>query len=124
MKQQLLGSWELISHGLRNADGQFKSTSSFLLGRLLYEDSGTMSVLIALKNPAETLSDIIAYSGRFSIKGKKIFHHIDVASRSDRIGTTEERLVSFQNDILVLQASASSKGIYEITWRKIKNTKP
>lgn len=122
MRARLLGSWELVAHGLRAPDGKFKPTSDFLLGRLIYEPGGAMSVLIALKNPLESLSDLIAYSGRFSIKDGSVIHHVEAASRSARVGNSEERLVRFENDDLVLTTRPAAEGMYEITWRKVVNS--
>ena len=120
MRLKLLGCWELISHGRRES-GIFKPTSDFLSGRLIYETSGAMSVLIALKDHVVTTDDIIAYSGRFSVSGERVFHHIDVASRSNRVGNSEERLASFNDDDLLLKASAADGSFYEMTWRRVRS---
>lgn len=119
-RNQLLGAWELKNHGIRDESGTFSETSSFLLGRLIYEPSGAMSVLIALKNPVEKTSDLIAYSGRFSIKGQSVFHHVEVASRSNRVGETEERLAELCDEILILRTPPDDSGIYEISWKRIR----
>lgn len=119
MRERLLGCWELIAHGLRAPDGTFRPTSDYLLGRLLYEPGGAMSVLIVLKDPPEVLSDMIAYSGRFSIKDGSVFHHVEAANRSARVGNSEERLARFEGDTLLLTTRPAAEGTYEITWRRL-----
>lgn len=78
-----------------------------------------MSVLIVLKNPVESLSDMIAYSGSFSTKAESVFHHVDVANRSSRVGNIEERCARFEGDDLILTTRPKSEGTYEIVWRRI-----
>lgn len=118
LTERLLGCWTLASHGLRSPDGAFTPTSEFLLGRLIYATGGAMSVLIAFKNPVEALGDMIAYSGKFSVKDGSVFHHVEVANKTARIGNVEERLARFDGNDLILTTRPDAKGTYEIIWRR------
>jgi hypothetical protein len=117
--EKLLGSWELLTHELISPDGQAKPTSDTLLGRLMYEASGGMSVLITLKNPVSNVADLIAYSGRFSVEDGAVLHHVEVASKNGRVGTTEKRLAELEGSTLTLKTESSSKGHHRIVWRKL-----
>jgi len=64
------------------------------------------------------VSDIIAYSGSFSVEGGKVLHHIKVSPYPKRLSTTEMRFASFRGDDLVLTTDPDQGGRYEIVWRK------
>jgi hypothetical protein len=63
---------------------------------------------------------VIAYSGPFSTKEASVFHHVEVANRSARVGSVEERLVRFDGESLILTTPPDAEGAYEITWRRAK----
>lgn len=115
----LLGQWELKKHGFQPTNGTFVPTAPAMMGRLIYAADGAMSVLITkCANPKEA-SDLIAYSGYFSIDEMGIYHHIEVSVDPKRIGRKELRIPSLQNDILTLKMAVSAEGHYEIVWRKM-----
>jgi len=115
---RLIGSWTLVKHGHFNRSGQYHSTGDQMSGQLIYAPDGSMSVLITkIPKPAQ-LSDIIAYSGTFSIAGNKVLHHIRVSPDPRLVGTTAIRLISFQGADLVLKTEPNADGYWEIVWRK------
>lgn len=113
----LLGTWKLVRHGFVPADGQFKPTGENMNGQLIYAPNGKMSVLITKMPDPAGLSDVIAYSGRFSVAGDRVTHHLDVALQAKRIGTDEIRIAARDGDRLVLRTEPTAEGHYEITWQ-------
>ncbi len=119
--KDILGSWTLMRHGKYDANKEFTPTGKNMMGKLIYSANGSMSVLI-LKHPEPTqLSDLIVYSGRFSLSGAIISHHIEVSPTPKRRNTTELRLAELIADELILTTEADSSGYYEIRWRREEN---
>lgn len=114
--KSILGSWVLQKHGYYNHAGQYHCTSEVARGQLIYTADNLMSVLIVKVNAPESLNDVIAYSGRFSVTADTISHHIQYALRSEREGTTECRNYCFENDQLILVTEDDGQGYYEIVW--------
>ncbi len=89
-----------------------------MTGQLIYAQDGSMSVLITkVKSPAQ-LSDIIAYSGTFTVEDDKVMHHVKISPYPDRTKQSGVRLVSFVGEDLVLATEPDAEGRYEIIWRK------
>jgi hypothetical protein len=117
-KEQLFGAWHLVKHGRFDAEGHYYVTDDGRNGQLTYAPDGSMSVLITkIPEPTE-LTDIIAYAGVFTVEGDKVFHHIKIASNSNRIGTTETRFATLRGNELTLKTELNDEGHYEIVWQK------
>jgi hypothetical protein len=115
---RLIGNWGLVKHGRVDNLGNYHPTAERMNGQLIYAADGSMSVLITKAPEPKLVSDIIAYSGSFSVEGGKVLHHIKVSPDPKRLNTTEIRLVSFRGDDLVLTTEPDQGGRYEIVWRK------
>lgn len=116
--RRLVGSWNLVKHGRFDANGQYHSTGENMTGQLIYAQDGSMSVLIIkVKAPAQ-LSDIIAYSGTYSVEDDKVTHHVKVSPTPERMKRSGVRLASFVGEDLVLATEPDAEGRYEIIWRK------
>lgn len=114
--KSILGSWMLQKHGYYDRAGKYRCTSEVARGQLIYTADNLMSVLIIKVNTPESINDVIAYSGRFSVTADTISHHIQYALRSEREGTTEYRKYRFENDKLILLMEDDGQGYYEIVW--------
>ena len=114
----LIGNWALVKHGRVDHLGNYHPTGEQMNGQLIYAADGSMSVVITKVPQPAQLSDIIVYSGNFSVDGGKVLHHIKVSPYPKRLNTTEIRLASFRGDDLVLTTEPGEGGRYEIVWRK------
>lgn len=115
---RLIGNWGLVKHGRVDNLGNYHPTAERMNGQLIYAADGSMSVLITKAPEPVLVTDIIAYSGSFSLEGGKVLHHIKVSPYPHRLNTTEIRLASFRGDDLVLSTEPDQGGRYEIVWRK------
>lgn len=117
--RSLIGTWELVRHGRFDAKGQYHPTGEQMTGRLLYAQDGSMSVLITKVPEPAQLSDLIAYSGTFSIEGDKVLHHVLISPYPDRVNKTGIRLASFSGKDLILGTEPDGEGRFEIVWRRV-----
>ena len=117
-RTRLIGRWRLVRHGHVDPLGNYHPTGERMNGQLIYACDGSMSVLITKVPEPNLASDIIAYSGSFSVAAGKVLHHIEVSPHPGRLGTTEIRLVSLRGNDLVLATEPDAGGRYEIVWRK------
>ena len=105
-----------------------------------YTRDGTMSVIInysdrkllsesdrvAAPAPerAEAFATPFAYSGRYSIAGDKVTHHIEVASVQNWVNTNQIRLVKFDGDKITLTTPPrvlnGRKETFELVWQRVK----
>ena len=115
---RLIGNWRLVKHGRVDYLANYHPTAERMNGQLIYAADGSMSVLITKAPEPKSVSDIIAYSGSFSVEDGKVLHHIRVSPYPRRLNTTEIRLASFRGDDLVLTTEPDQGGRYEIVWRK------
>ena len=115
---RLIGNWNLVKHGSVDTLGNYHPTAEQMNGQLIYASDGSMSVLITKVPQPVLVSDMIAYSGSFSVEGCKVLHHIKVSPHPRRLNTTEVRLASFRGDDLVLTTEPDQEGQYEVVWRK------
>ena len=68
---------------------------------------------------AEAASGVVAYAGRFELKGDLVHHTIDAALNPNLVGTTQIRRVTLAGDDLTLSALPDAKGDYfRIRWRR------
>src|SRR5664279_1082168 len=118
---RLIGNWGLVKHGRVDNHGNHHPTAERMNGQLIYASDGSMSVLITKAPEPILVSDVIAYSGSFSVEGGKVLHHIIVSPYPKRLNTTEIRLASFRGEDLVLTTEPDQDGRYEIEWRKQRN---
>ena len=117
-RSRLIGNWDLVKHGRVDNLGNYHPTAERMNGHLIYASDGSMSVLITKVPEPVLVSDMIAYSGNFSVEGGKVLHHIKVSPYPKRLSTAEIRIASFRGDDLVLTTEPDQGGQYEIVWRK------
>jgi hypothetical protein len=114
----LIGNWALVKHGRVDSLGNYHPTGERMNGQLIYAADGSMSVFITKVPQPVQLSDIIVYSGHFSVDGGKVSHHIKVSPYPERLNSTEIRLAPFRGDDLVLNTAPGEGGQYEMIWRR------
>ena len=114
--KDLIGSWNLLKHGIERPDGTFQSTSDYLKGQLIYSADGSMSVFILKKAKPESFADIVVYSGRYTLETDRILHHIELSPDPARRGTTEARFFRLKNAVLQLTTIPTDSGRFLIEW--------
>ncbi len=114
----IVGGWDLRKHGFYNHSGEYHCTSEDARGQLIYTADNLMSVLIIKLNVPDSVNDVIAYSGTFSVTSDTILHHIQYALRLERENTTEKRRYRFENNQLILTTEADDQSYYEIVWER------
>jgi hypothetical protein len=135
----LIGTYRLISaRQTIVATGEVKSLGNDPFGFLMYGADGRMMVLLgdahrqapapdALDDAAKArLFDTMGgYGGTYSFDGKKMVHHIDIATRPVLVGTDAVRYVEKCGDRLVLTTRAAPSprdGVvvtFEDVWEKL-----
>lgn len=68
---------------------------------------------------AEAALGVVAYAGRYVVKGDTVLHTIDAALNPNLIGTTQLRYVTLNGDDLTLSSPPDAQGNYfRIRWRR------
>ena len=137
--QQLIGHWRLVSFVEQQNDGKWADAlGPNAKGCISYWASGHMQVLIgALDRPrfrgewsaippsdkAACLDRMVAYSGRFTLAGERLLHHVDVCWIPNWEGRDLVRLPSFpQPGRLLLRTEPVTDGraraMQEVLWER------
>ncbi len=117
-RSKLIGRWKLCSHTFHH-NGTIMPTASWVAGQLIYAEDGSMAVLISKKPQPEGMTDLILYSGHFTVEDGEILHHIEFSPNLDRIGNQERRIPTLAENQLTLQTVPSSEGFYKIVWQRV-----
>lgn len=138
-KQDLIGHWRLVSFvEQRDAGAWTDALGPQAKGCISYWASGHMQVLIgALDRPrfrgewdaiapadkAHCLDRMVAYSGRFTVAGERVLHHVDVCWIPNWEGRDLVRLASFPSpERLLLRTEAPTDGrprpMQKVLWER------
>jgi hypothetical protein len=137
-KDDLVGVWREVGRELIQSDGTVKRDIP-RASQIIYTADGYMSVVNAPRNRgavtetdgrmdlnaasaqarAEAATGVVAYAGRYEIKGDLVFHHIFTSLNPNRVGEAQERRATLSGDDLTLAAPPDAKGAtFRIQWRK------
>ena len=136
-KSRLLGTWRLKSHTVTTANGG-RSTpyGDSPKGYLTYSADGRMQVIGVASDrnvAAGTTSahderialydTMFAYGGTFSVEGRRIIHHVDIAWNESWTGTDQIRDFELSDDLLTLTTDIEDpvtgmKNRYAVVWEK------
>ncbi len=129
--QDLVGTWRLVSMEARSSTGAV----SYPLGKdggglLFYSADGYMSAILYRANrPRFGTQDIMAgteaqladaartyvsYAGPYEVHGDRIHHRVRASLFPDWVGTTQERICSFEGARLVLSTDPIPLGGAEL----------
>ena len=114
-----VGAWRLVSFELRGSDGQVGyPLGQDAMGYILYTEYGYMSVAMMSANrlkfaagdigagtdkeKAAAADTYVSYSGRYTIQGSKVVHHIEVSFFPNWVGADQERLFELDGNRLSL----------------------
>lgn len=109
--EQLVGHWKLVSFVEQGSDGQwFNALGPGIKGCISYWPTGHMQVIngtgdrprlsgtwasVPDADKAQCLDRMVAYSGRFTIQGERLLHHVEVCWIPNWEGRDLVRLPSF-----------------------------
>lgn len=138
-RARILGAWTLEAcEATDDAGASLLPLGPSPAGLLVYDASGTMSVTIMRRGRASfAAADILAgtadekaravdgylsYAGRWSLEGSRVRHHVDVSLFPNWVGTTQERNVVLDGDVLVLSTDPVTFGertrVARMRWRR------
>lgn len=139
----LRGTWKLVSALSSTATGVHNNTpyGPNPTGILIYNNDGRMAVMISyggrkklsvadrmaapFEERAEAFATFLAYSGRYTVKGDKVIHHVELASLQNWVGTDQIRLIKYHGKRITLvtpplQLNGMTE-VFELTWERVKH---
>jgi hypothetical protein len=133
----LVGTWKFISYLRTDAQGKDVNVlGEHPEGYLIYTPEGRMMVIVVAENrkPPEADADrialhefMVAYSGRYTVDGEKVIHHVDVSWNQAWTGTDLVRFFKCEEDKLVITTAPTQYGpdearrVSTLTLRRIRN---
>jgi Lipocalin-like domain len=119
-REGVVGAWSLVSFNVDEGKGGEKPRfGPDPVGYLIYSADSRMAAVLAgtrrpeLKSPAgtssseasrtESLSNFLAYAGRYEIRGDRVFHHVEVSVFTNLVGTTLERHFKVEGEMLTIR---------------------
>jgi hypothetical protein len=133
----LVGTWKFVSYLLTDAQGKNVNVmGEHPDGYLIYTPEGRMMVIVVAENrkPPATDADrialhkfMVAYSGRYTVDGGKVIHHVDVSWNQAWTGTDLVRFFKREADKLVITTSPTQYGPKEaqqvstLTLQRVEN---
>jgi len=121
----LVGTWKFISYLRTDAQGQNVNVmGEHPEGYLIYTPEGRMMVIVVAENrkPPQTDEDrielhkfMVAYSGRYTVDGGKVTHHVDVSWNQAWTGTSLVRSFKRMDDKLVITTDPTKYGTDDVT---------
>jgi hypothetical protein len=136
-REQLLGTWELVSYESTEPDGRERLPFGRAIGRITYDAAGNMTgqVMRPDRPPVNTregavekiraaYTGFIAYFGTYEIgeQGDSVVHHVAGALNPSWVGGDQVRRMRFDGEHLILEADvARPEGTarHVLTWRRI-----
>jgi hypothetical protein len=133
-----VGTWRLLDYSLIHDDGVVeKPWGTEVRGYLLYSAEGYMSGNLG---PARRRQGVIeritpasrprrnrryiAYTGRFTVQGDTITHHVEASLFPLWVGRDEVRYYTFDGDTLILRTGPLKSGHHtltaQLTWQRVR----
>lgn len=139
---RLVGTWKLVSVSA-TSEGQVipNPMGQGPTGALTYTRNGRMSALVSfggrqpfsrtdrggatVEERAEAFRTFFAYAGRYTLKGDKVIHHVEIASIPNWVNTDLVRdLVQFDRGRMTLRTppmgAGDTQGIIELVWERLE----
>jgi hypothetical protein len=73
-----------------------------------------------LEEKARMADGVVAYAGRYEIKGDEVIHHIEVSFFPNLVGRANVRKPTLQGKLLILTTEPDEKGgVERIYWERV-----
>lgn len=142
-----VGTWRLLDYSFIHEDGVIEHPwGTDVRGYLLYSAEGYMSGNLSPANDwasrrarltaalrahdvrlagrAAGRRDYIAYTGRYTVDGNTITHHVETSLFSNWVGRPELRYYNFEGDTLTLRTGPVQSGkhtiIAQLVWQRVR----
>ena len=136
--EDLVGAWRELGRDFVSGDGRAKADVP-RTSQIMYTSDGFMGVVntpakrarvsegsnpmsldgIAFAERAQAAEGVVAYTGRYEVKGDLVHHTIYSALNPNLAGTTQLRRATLNGDDLTLSTLPDAKGNYfRIRWRR------
>lgn len=139
-----VGTWRLLDYSFLHDDGVVeKPWGTDVRGYLIYSAEGYMSGNLGAArrkrgvverasanhpNPPRPRRHrtYIAYTGRFTVEGDTVVHHVEASLFPLWVGRDEVRYYSFKGDYLTLRTGPIKSGnhtvVAQLTWERVPRT--
>ncbi len=121
-KKQIVGTWQLQSYTIMNGENA-EPWCHEPFGIISYFSNGYMAVGINCKDADQKLvpdpKDMVFYTGKYTLKGNTILHHVQNSSELSRIDQTLERNAHIEGDKITLTGKGT-KGLVRLVWKKLQ----
>lgn len=143
-----VGTWRLLEYSFLHEDGTVEYPwGKAVCGYLLYSAEGYMSGNLspardwasrrarlaaafkshdgagALRAAAARRRDYIAYTGRYTVEGDTITHHVEASLFPNWVGRPEVRYYTFEGDRLTLRTGKVRSGLHmvvaQLVWERV-----
>jgi hypothetical protein len=138
---KLVGSWKLVSASSTTSNGQRNETpyGSGPVGLLTYTKEGRMTSLISyggrkllsvargtattLEEQADAFKTFLAYTGRYSLSGDCVTHHVEISSVQNYVNKDLVRRIKFEGDRITLITPPTPVNgkvqVVELIWERL-----
>ena len=140
----LAGSWKLVSAVCATAEGvATRPNGDHPVGFITYTCDGRIWAIIAdgerkrLSGDwvsaapiehADAFDACLAYTGRYTVSGDQVVHHIEVATVENWVNTEQVRFFELQGDRLTLRTPPlpfrGVRQIFEVVWERLPAEAP
>jgi hypothetical protein len=112
----IVGNWKLVSYVSEELATGKKTAllGEHPKGYLIYTSQGRMMALIVheTRSPPKVDEDrinlhkyMVAYSGRYTVEGEKVVHHVDISWNESFTATDQVRFVKLEGDRLSIKTA-------------------
>src|ERR1700730_3223646 len=119
---RIVGNWKLVSAVSEELATRKKTAllGEHPKGYFIYTPQGRMMGLVVheTRSPPKVDEDRInlhkymyAYSGRYTVEGEKVVHHVDVSWNESWTGTDQVRFVKLEGDSLTIKTATQKNAI-------------
>ena len=129
----IIGTWALVRTEAVDANDKPTSVAPFggtnVIGRVVFTKDGRMSAAITdarSEIPNGETREYSCYAGAYTLDGNTLKTKVDACSDPARMGTEQQRTVSFDGKLMILQPPLRSYGDNPperrtLWWRKISD---
>jgi hypothetical protein len=136
-REQLLGTWELVSYESTEPDGRKRRPFGDAIGRITYDAGGNMTGQVmrpgrpifhagerAIEKVRAAYTGFIAYFGTYAVdpNGDSVVHHVVGALNPGWVGGDQVRRMRLEGEKLILEADVArpdGTARHVLTWQRL-----